>query len=168
MFVFERADVRKRTPTNAAAHGAMQTAQVHAEESVGFQGKKATLRRVSRCLNSYRSRWENFWASGTYSRVELVGDEDVLSKMAYTLSNPVAAGLGAHSEDWPGVRSGTLRKGSETITVKKPSFFFRKNGPLPDLRTRVRVAGGAGRGRSRGSVKLLVDVKLRPGGRGCK
>ena len=87
---------------------------------------------LARCLNSYRSRWENFWASGTYSRVELVGAEDVLSKMAYTLSNPVAAGLVARSEDWPGVRSGTLRKGSETITVKKPSFFFRKNGPLPD------------------------------------
>jgi len=94
---------------------------------------------LARCLNSYRSRWENFWASGTYSRVELAGDEDVLSKMAYTLTNPVTAGLVARSEDWPGARSGTLRGGPEKITVKKPTFFFRKNGPLPDVASLVLV-----------------------------
>jgi REP element-mobilizing transposase RayT len=86
---------------------------------------------LARCLNSHRSRWENFWASGTYSRVELTADEDVLSKMSYTLANPVTSGLVAHSGDWPGVRSGTLREGAETMTVKRPSFFFRKKGCLP-------------------------------------
>jgi len=87
---------------------------------------------IARCLNSYHRRWENFWASGTYSRVELVGDQDVLSKMVYTLTNPVASGLVAQSEDWPGARSGTLREGPETVTVKKPTFFFRKRGLLPE------------------------------------
>jgi len=87
---------------------------------------------LARCLNSYRARWENFWASGTYSRVELAGDEDVLAKMVYTLSNPVTSGLVARSEDWPGARSGTLRDGPETITVKRPAFFFRKKGLLPE------------------------------------
>jgi len=87
---------------------------------------------LARCLNSYHARWENFWASGTYSRVELAGDADVLSKMVYTITNPVASGLVARSEEWPGARSGTLRNGSETITVKRPGFFFRKTGPLPE------------------------------------
>jgi len=87
---------------------------------------------LARCLNAYHSRWENFWASGTYSRVELAGDQDVLSKMVYTITNPVASGLVACSEDWPGARSGTLRSGSETITVKRPTFFFRKKGALPE------------------------------------
>jgi len=87
---------------------------------------------LARCLNAYHSRWENFWASGTYSRVELASDEDVLAKMVYTLTNPVTSGLVAHSEDWPGARSGTLRDGLETIPVKRPAFFFRKKGPLPE------------------------------------
>ena len=87
---------------------------------------------LARCLNSHHRRWENFWASGTYSRVDLVGDQDVLSKMVYTLTNPVTSGLVACSEDWPGARSGTLSTGAETVTVKRPSFFFRKNGCLPE------------------------------------
>lgn len=87
---------------------------------------------LARCLNSYHARWENFWAPGTYSRVELAGEEDVLSKMVYTLSNPVLAGLVAYSRDWPGARSGTLQEGPETITVKRPPFFFRTKGRLPE------------------------------------
>ena len=87
---------------------------------------------LARCLNSHYGRWENFWAPGSYSRVELVGDEDVLAKMVYTLVNPVASGLVSSGAQWPGLRSSTLTKGRSTIAAKKPGFFFRKEDGLPD------------------------------------
>ena len=87
---------------------------------------------VARCLNAYYGRWENFWAPGTYSRVELLTDEAVLEKMVYTLTNPVAAGLVAFGTQWPGLRSSTLRRGPWRIVATRPEFFFRKNGGLPD------------------------------------
>lgn len=87
---------------------------------------------IARCLNSYYKRQENFWASGTYNRVEFVGPEDVLDKLVYTLANPVAAGLVAEGTDWPGPRSGTLEAGPQKITVQRPDFFFQAEDGLPD------------------------------------
>src|SRR5215213_3915482 len=55
--------------------------------------------------NALRGRWENLWASEQASAVELVNPEDVLSKMAYTLANPVADHLVARAHHWPGATS---------------------------------------------------------------
>jgi len=84
---------------------------------------------LARALNSRHGRWENFWAPGTYSRVELVDDADVIDKIVYTLSNPVAAGLVSRGVDWPGVRSGTLKQGRQRIVARRPEFFFSKKMP---------------------------------------
>ncbi len=87
---------------------------------------------VARALNAYYGRSENFWNSSKYSRVELLELEDVLGKTVYTLANPVAAGLVSEGVRWPGVRIGLKLRGPLRILVKKPKFFFRKGGPLPD------------------------------------
>ncbi len=85
---------------------------------------------LARCLNSHYGRLEYFWAPGTYNRVELIDPEDILEKMVYTLTNPVAAGLVSEGKDWPGLRSSTLEEGSQKISSKMPGFFFRKEGKL--------------------------------------
>ena len=87
---------------------------------------------TARGLNAHYGRRENFWAPERYSRVELVDPQDILAKMVYTLTNPVAAGLVSEGKQWPGLRSNTLREGPQKIIVRKPRFFFRPGGKLPE------------------------------------
>jgi hypothetical protein len=64
--------------------------------------------------------------------VKLVTPEDVLEKAAYTLANPVAAGLVRHGEEWPGLWSSPERVGERPETVNRPEVFFRPTGPMPE------------------------------------
>jgi putative transposase len=87
---------------------------------------------VARAVNASLGRWESFWAPSTYSAVALGGPEDVLSKVAYVLANPVAAGLVRHGREWPGLWSGPDRIGATPLTARRPATFFRPNGSLPE------------------------------------
>jgi len=87
---------------------------------------------VAKALNQSLRRWENFWSNAGYSAVRLVEADDVLSKLVYTLSNPVAAGLVHRSRYWPGLinRPDDYRKGKRC--VGRPPGYFRAKGPLPE------------------------------------
>ena len=87
---------------------------------------------VARRLNAYYGRYGCVFDSDDYSMVELLDPQAVLEKMVYTLVNPVAAGLVSQGHEWPGLRSSTLSDGPQRIVAKKPGFFFREDGPLPD------------------------------------
>jgi putative transposase len=82
---------------------------------------------VAKCLNAMRGRWENIWASEPVSYVRLIDDDAIIEKIAYTLCNPVQAGLVARGDQWPGLRLG--RPGS--YRVRRPDTFFREEGPMP-------------------------------------
>jgi len=86
---------------------------------------------VARALNAHLGRREYLWAAGTYSAVVLGAPEDVLSKAAYTLANPVAAGLVPAGHLWPGLWSAPDSIGT-TIRVKRPDHFFDEEGDLPE------------------------------------
>lgn len=87
-------------------------------------------RLFARAQNSSLGRWENLWSSDKPSVVELVSDEDVLDKMAYTIANPTAAGLVRSPREWPGVIS---RRLIERTVIDKPDVpFFDANGTLPE------------------------------------
>jgi hypothetical protein len=88
---------------------------------------------LARALNSWWGRWESFWAPSSYSRVELVEGRDVIDKVIYTLANPVSSGLVESSSRWPGPVSGVLEGGEERTVYKKPRFFFRPGGTLPEV-----------------------------------
>ena len=93
--------------------------------------------------NALRGRWENFWASEQTSLVELVNPEDVLDKMVYTLTNPVADHLVARAHHWPGATSlrATLR--GAIVEAPRPRHFFHADGPCPPSVTfRVRRPPG--------------------------
>lgn len=85
-------------------------------------------RLLARAQNAALGRWENLWSSDKTSVVLLVSDEDVLEKMAYTISNPTAAGLVRSPGEWPGVVTKRL---SERSWVDMPDIFFNPEGPLP-------------------------------------
>jgi putative transposase len=87
---------------------------------------------VAKSQNASLGRWENLWASGKTSVVELVGDNDVLEKMAYTLANPTVAGLVKAPHDWPGVISKRL---GEERDIEMPDRYFDPDGPLPQVLT---------------------------------
>lgn len=83
---------------------------------------------VAKSVNASLGRWENLWASEQASYVRLLDAEAVINKIAYTLCNPVQAGLVKRGKDWPGLRYG--RPGS--YPVRRPDVFFREEGSMPE------------------------------------
>ncbi len=64
-----------------------------------------------------------------FSAVELQGQAEVLDKVAYTLLNPVSAGLVNNPAEWPGVLSTpqNLQRGS--MQVSRPKVWYRQELP---------------------------------------
>jgi REP element-mobilizing transposase RayT len=98
---------------------------------------------VARAVNASLGRWEAFWAPDTYSAVRLLSPTDVVDKAAYTLANPVEAGLVGSGSAWPGPWSAPALIGGDAIVVKRPKHFFDPNGGLPG-RVTLRLALPAG------------------------
>jgi putative transposase len=86
---------------------------------------------LAKCMNALRGRWENFWSSEQTSALRLVDPGDVLDKMVYALTNPVKDNLVARAAEWPGVNSFDSTITGGRITVTRPAFFFREDGPMP-------------------------------------
>ena len=84
---------------------------------------------VAKCMNASMGRWENFWSSEKPSAVLLENDEDVLDKIVYLACNPVAAGLVAKVEHWPGVMA---YQSGKTLKAERPDLFFRKDGNMAE------------------------------------
>jgi REP element-mobilizing transposase RayT len=87
---------------------------------------------VAKALNALYGRWENFWAPFSYSAVALVSPEDIIEKVAYTLANPVTAGLVEHGREWPGVWSDPRSLGQPGELVERPGHYFAKDGSMPE------------------------------------
>ncbi len=64
-----------------------------------------------------------------YSAVELRGEAEVLDKVAYTLLNPVSAGLVQRPEDWPGVLSTLTMLDTGSVQVQRPKVGFKDTVP---------------------------------------
>lgn len=86
---------------------------------------------VARSCNALLRHRESFWSPGSYSAVRLLEPSDVLDKAAYTLNNPVAAGLVRHASEWPGLRASLDAIGGPPSIVKRPEFFFRTESTMP-------------------------------------
>ncbi len=87
---------------------------------------------VARAVNAMLGRWETFWAPSSYSAVALATPNDVVSKAAYVLANPAAAGLVRRGREWPGAWSAPELIGSAAVQVRRPSGFFRTSGTMPE------------------------------------
>lgn len=88
---------------------------------------------VARAVNATLGRFEGFWSSDrSYSAVEPLCPSDVVAKTAYVLANPVAAGLVRTGAEWPGLWTAPAQLGAARLTARKPKFFFRPKGYLPD------------------------------------
>ena len=83
---------------------------------------------LARSINAFRDRWESLWNRDSYSAVALLEDGDVISKMAYTLVNPVAARLVNRARQWEGATSVGMRFG-RARRIARPHGFFGEEMP---------------------------------------
>jgi hypothetical protein len=86
----------------------------------------------AKCQNALRGRWENFWSSEQTSVVQLVSDDDVVSKLVYAVTNPVKGHLVERAVDWPGVSSYAANRTGSDKLVRRPEHFFRAEGLMPE------------------------------------
>jgi putative transposase len=84
---------------------------------------------AGRALNALLGRSEAFWGPDSYNAVTLASPRDIVDKAAYTLANPVAAGLVRSGRRWPGLWSDL-----EVVDrlVPRPRHFFDPEGGLPE------------------------------------
>jgi hypothetical protein len=86
---------------------------------------------VARAMNVVLRRSGAFWDERTFSTVVLDGPDDIVAKAAYTLANPVAAGLVSIAREWPGLWTGPELVGGRPLVGEKPTVFFRRRGKVP-------------------------------------
>lgn len=93
-------------------------------------------RHVALCLNSYFERQGVVWEPGRFRPVLLAQPEDTLSKIVYTLLNPVKDGLVPCGDEWPGVRSRVEELGRlERVIERPPVYFTSRTGGVPERAT---------------------------------
>jgi putative transposase len=85
-------------------------------------------RLTAKAMNASQGQWENLWSAEPCSAVRLADDEDVVDKIAYVAVNPVAAGLVARPEEWPGLSTWT----EGVVTLGRPEAYFRDGGECPE------------------------------------
>jgi REP element-mobilizing transposase RayT len=95
---------------------------------------------VGRAMNASLGREEAFWGPGPFSAVRLVSPSDIVDKAAYTLANPVAAGLVRRGRMWPGLWSRPEWIGGAELEFRRPASFFRKHGVMPERASLALVA----------------------------
>ena len=88
-------------------------------------------RSFAKALNASQGQWENLWSAEHPSEVLLPTLDDVVAKVAYTVANPVAAGLVEDPSQWPGVL--LWKPGS--MVVRRPDVYFDPKGASPDTAT---------------------------------
>ena len=86
---------------------------------------------TAKALNARWGRWENLWSSVEPSVVVLRA-EDLLEKLVYVATNPVKDHLVERVHHWPGTAFVRALLERQTITVKRPRFFFTKDGTMPE------------------------------------
>jgi putative transposase len=86
---------------------------------------------IGRHLNCTFGDFENLWSTQQTNQVECIEPDDTIAKIAYTMANPVEAGLVRFGKSWPGVR---LCWPHPPITIERPKGFFRdesEGGTMP-------------------------------------
>ena len=85
---------------------------------------------VARGLNALRGRFDRFWSGDGPCDTRHPPEDEALSDLVYTLTNPVAAGLVKWSRAWPGLTTAGMSFG-DTRDFERPDWFFDGQGRMP-------------------------------------
>lgn len=70
-------------------------------------------------------KWEGpVWDHEQTSAVRLLSDEAIVRAIAYTMANPVEAGLVSRASEWPGLTTQVEDLGGGTVSAERPEVFF--------------------------------------------
>ena len=86
---------------------------------------------TSKALNCVLKRSGPIWSSERYSAVQLLDLDAAERKLAYTILNPVRAGLCPRPLEWPGLTSASWECGEE-IHCRRPRAHFRSTVAFPE------------------------------------
>ena len=86
---------------------------------------------TARGLNLQAGTRENLWSTEGCSIVRLVDSDDVVAKVSYCLTNPVAANLVKTHQQWPGLLTPMTWLSGSGKRFDRPKHLFRDNGPMP-------------------------------------
>jgi putative transposase len=83
-------------------------------------------------------KWDGSpWARTQTSVVELCTRQALVEKIAYTLANPVEAGLVRHAHEWPGAKTAIDDLGKGKLRTVRPGIYFSPKNtewiPTPEL-----------------------------------
>ena len=87
---------------------------------------------LAKCMNAYRGRWENFFATEQTNVVRLETVDALIEKLVYIATNPVRDGLVATVDEWPGSSGYRALLEGRTLTAYRPRHFFSKEGDMPE------------------------------------
>jgi putative transposase len=120
-----------------------------------FRGRDLCNLAVASSFNKLLKRDGNFWATDSLCMVELVNRNDIVDKLAYTLANPVAAGLVGRARSWDGVSSWHAMRDDSCapVSVARPNLYYRKCMPArASIKLALNLPGLGGR------EKFVADV----------
>jgi putative transposase len=118
-------------------------------------------RQLAKCIKPLRGWDEVVWEPNVaYSAVELAGPTEVLDKVAYTLLNPVSAGLVRSPERWPGALSTLQVLEGGTMTAKHPRIWFKDHAPTDTSLALTTPPCFAGRADYMHALRALVASRL--------
>ncbi len=86
---------------------------------------------TARVMNVKLGQTGSFWEAEQANAAHLVRRADVLSKLIYTLMNPVASHLVERVSEWPGACSYAASLSGATIEAERPRFYFSQKGIMP-------------------------------------
>jgi putative transposase len=85
-------------------------------------------------------KWDGaVWDRSQTSVVKLGTRQAMVEKIAYTLANPVAAGLVQNAHEWPGVKTCINDIGQRALEAQRPDQYFRAKNPkwVPNLELHI-------------------------------
>lgn len=86
---------------------------------------------LARGINTLRGRFDAVWSRDKACDTRRAEDDETLGDLAYTLANPVTAGLVKWGDQWTGFTTYGWRFG-ETRSFTRPSWFFDGSGQMPE------------------------------------
>jgi len=95
---------------------------------------------VARGVKTIR-KWDGaVWDRRQTSAVALCTREAIIEKIAYTLANPVTAGLVHKAHEWPGAKTLANDIGQNKLQVQRPDVFFDPKNSDWELATELAVS----------------------------
>lgn len=175
----DRHGVVKNTYEYCLAHAAIETGiQVHAYVAMGNHshtlatdppGERPSFARnfhslFGRIMNFMLGRRGHFFdAASSYNDLHCVEGEDILLRMVYVTTNPVAAGLVERPEDWPGAITlpEHYLEDAPPIVATRPTKLLRDKGRAKSEAKRMHTARDRARNHSKPKEPLPDERQVR-------